>query len=64
MRTGITITVFHRIRLEAIIKDRNALQKHVWRSRIILLTADPRFPRDGHRAETAHGQKDDARPYR
>jgi Homeodomain-like domain len=42
MRTRITITVpaSERIRLEAIINDRNAPQKHVWRSRIILLTAD------------------------
>lgn len=42
MRTGISITVSasdHR-RLEAIVSDRNAAQKHVWRARIILLTAD------------------------
>jgi transposase len=42
MRTGITISVSasDRLRLEAIVTDRNAPQKHVWRSRIILLTAD------------------------
>ena len=42
MRIGITITVSasDRVRLEAIVTDRNAPQKHVWRSRIILLTAD------------------------
>ena len=42
MRTGITISVSasDRVRLEAIVNDRNASQKHVWRSRIILLTAD------------------------
>jgi transposase len=42
MRTGIAITISasDRLRLEAIVTDRNAPQKHVWRSRIILLTAD------------------------
>jgi len=42
MRTGIEITVSpaSRQRLEAIAADRNAPQKHVWRARIILLTAD------------------------
>ena len=42
MRTGITITVSaaDRLRLETIVNDRNAPQKHAWRSRIILLTAD------------------------
>src|ERR1700756_1026162 len=41
MRTGITITVSSsdRLRLEAIVNDRNAPQKHVWRCRIILLSA-------------------------
>src|SRR5271165_2683212 len=41
MRTGITISLSasDRLRLEAILNDRNAAQKHVWRSRIILLTA-------------------------
>jgi transposase len=41
MRTGISITVTSkdRRRLEAIIANRNAPQKHVWRSQIILLTA-------------------------
>ena len=42
MRQGIAITVdtTERARLEAIIADRNRPQKHVWRARIILLTAD------------------------
>lgn len=40
MRTQITITASDRERLEAIVSDRNTPQKHVWRSRIILLTAD------------------------
>lgn len=42
MRTGIFITVSasdYR-RLEAIVSDRNAAQKHVWRARIVLLTAE------------------------
>jgi transposase len=42
MRTGITVEVSaaDRARLEAIIADRNSPQKHVWRARIVLLTAD------------------------
>ena len=42
MRTGISITVSDadRGRLEAITADRNAAQKHVWRARIVLLSAD------------------------
>jgi transposase len=42
MRAGISITVTpeDRRRLEAINRDRNSPQKHVWRARIILLTAE------------------------
>jgi transposase len=42
MRKGISITVTpaDRVRLEAIVRDRNSPQKHVWRARIVLLTAD------------------------
>jgi transposase len=42
MRTGIEITVSpaSRRRLEAIAADRNTPQKHAWRARIVLLTAD------------------------
>ena len=42
MRTGIVVevTAAARDRLEAIVADRNSPQKHVWRARIILLTAD------------------------
>jgi transposase len=42
MRTGVSISVSaaDRRRLEAIVADRNAAQKHVWRARIVLLTAD------------------------
>ena len=42
MRKGITVSVSpeDRIQLEAIVRDRNSPQKHVWRARIILLTAE------------------------
>ena len=42
MREGITVAVSaaERARLEAIVADRNSPQKHVWRARIVLLTAD------------------------
>ena len=42
MRAGITVKVTpdDRRRLEAIVSDRNAPQKHVWRAKIILATAD------------------------
>ena len=42
MRTGISFTVSptDRQRLTALIRDRNAPQKHVWRAEIILLSAD------------------------
>ena len=40
MRTGIVVdvTAADRVRLEAIVADRNSPQKHVWRARIVLLT--------------------------
>lgn len=42
MRPGtcIEVTASDRLRLEAIVDDRNAPQKHVWRAEIVLLTAD------------------------
>ncbi len=42
MRTGITIDLnsADRAGLDAIAADRNSPQKHVWRSRIVLLTAN------------------------
>src|SRR5215469_12695747 len=42
MRRGITVTVTaaDRDRLEAVAANRNSSQKHVWRCRIVLLTAD------------------------
>jgi Homeodomain-like domain-containing protein len=42
MRPGISFTVspVDRARLEAVVADRNSSQKHIWRCRIVLLTAD------------------------
>src|SRR5918995_6559621 len=42
MRKGIEVEVSaaDRVRLEAIMADRNSRQKHVWRARIILATAE------------------------
>jgi transposase len=42
MRQGINVDVSaaDRVRLEAVVADRNSPQKHVWRARIILLTAE------------------------
>src|ERR1700730_660900 len=42
MREGITVQVSEadRVRLAAIVADRNSPQKHVWRARIVLMTAD------------------------
>lgn len=41
MRTGISFTVSptDRARLSALVRDRNAPQKHVWRAEIVLLSA-------------------------
>ena len=42
MCTGISLAVSaeDRLRLFALVKDRNAAQKHVWRVQIVLLTGD------------------------
>jgi transposase len=42
MRPGVSITVTpaDRLRLEAVVANRNSPQKHVWRARIVLLTGD------------------------
>lgn len=42
MRTGVTVQLSptDRIRLQAIVDDRNSPQKHVWRARIVLCTAN------------------------
>ena len=42
MRNGISVTVSLTVRrrLRAVIADRNAAQKHVWRAQIVLLSAD------------------------
>ena len=51
MRTGVTVYLSptDRKRLQAIVDDRNSPQKHVWRARIVLATAD------GLGTATAHG---------
>jgi hypothetical protein len=50
MRPGIIVTVSRvdRRRLEALARNRNAAQKHVWRAQIVLLSADAGLP-DGNR---------------
>jgi transposase len=42
MRTGVSVSVAlaDRARLQALLKDRNAPQKYVWRAQIVLLTAE------------------------
>jgi transposase len=42
MRKGVAVEVSgaDRVRLAAIVADRNSRQKHVWRARIVLMTAD------------------------
>src|SRR5207244_4685367 len=42
MRTGISITVSasDRRRLQAVVRDCNAAQKHAWRAEIVVLSAD------------------------
>src|SRR6202046_2162890 len=42
MRAGIVVNVTRadRLRLEAIVADRSAPQKHVWRAKVIVATAD------------------------
>jgi hypothetical protein len=42
MRKDVVVDVnaADRARLEAIVADRNSPQKHVWRARIVVLTAD------------------------
>jgi hypothetical protein len=42
MRTGVSlsVTAADLDRLRALVKDRNAPQKHVWRARIVLLSAE------------------------
>jgi len=41
MRTGVTLSVTQADldRLRAVVKDRNAPQKHVWRAQIVVLSA-------------------------
>src|ERR1700752_2746539 len=39
-RTNIRLSVADRRELEAVVANRNSPQKHVWRAKIVLLTAD------------------------
>ena len=39
-RTNIRLSAADRSKLEAVVANRNSPQKHVWRAKIILLTAD------------------------
>src|SRR2546430_415345 len=41
-RTNIQLSRADRSKLEAVVANRNSPQKHVWRARIVLLTADGR----------------------
>ena len=41
-RTNIRLSRADRSKLEAVVADRNSPQKHVWRAKIVLLTADGR----------------------
>lgn len=60
MRTGIsfTVSIDDRSRLEAVISHRSSPQKHVWRCRIVLLSADGFLH---HRDHGRHGQVQDLR---
>jgi len=61
MQTGIHIEVSEadRARLEEIVADRNSPQRHVWRARIVLLTANwvgtNEIMRQSGKAKTAVG---------
>jgi len=39
-RTNIRLTAADRSALEAVMANRNSTQKHVWRAKIVLMTAD------------------------
>src|SRR5690349_24418210 len=41
-RTNIRLSASDRSKLEAVVANRNSPQKHVWRARIVLLTAEGR----------------------
>jgi hypothetical protein len=40
VRTNIRLSAADRSELEVVVANRNSLQKHVWRAKIVLLTAD------------------------
>src|SRR5262249_41896988 len=42
---GVEVSAAERVRLEAFVADRNSRHKHVWRARIVRLTADGWGPR-------------------
>jgi hypothetical protein len=39
-RTALHVTPADRLRLEAVVADRNSRQKHVWRAKVVLAAAD------------------------
>jgi hypothetical protein len=39
-RTNIQLSAIDRSALEAVVANRNSAQKHVWRAKIVLMTAD------------------------
>src|SRR3974377_2271944 len=39
-RTNIQLSAVDRSALEAVVADRNSAQKHVWRAKIVLMTAE------------------------
>jgi hypothetical protein len=41
-RTDIRLSTAERSELEAVVANRNSPQKHIWRAKIVLLTADGR----------------------
>ncbi len=51
MRTDfiIQVSAADRARLQAVVADRNSPQKHVWRARIVLLTAEGAYSGDPER---------------
>jgi transposase len=49
-RTNIRLSAAERSELEAVVANRNSPQKHVWRAKIVLLTADARGTADIMRA--------------
>ena len=57
-RTNIQLSRADRHKLEAVVANRNSPQKHVWRAKIVLLTADGRGTAEIMQA-TGQGQDGD-----